>query len=104
MAMLTSRLQSLAEMVAKRTTVHHRTSSHAISARVAILESSGQANELVRQFRNTFNRPNAAIMIGSTWFRRLSVVRWFASGRYVTAFWEPDWLETPRWKGTSARV
>ena len=66
MAMLTSQLQSLAEMIGQADDCPSPDQFNAISTRVALLESSGQAHELVRQFRNTFNRPNAAIMIGST--------------------------------------
>ncbi len=66
MAMLTSQLQSLAEMVAQADDCPLPDQFNAISARVALLQSSGQAQPLVREFRDTFNRPNAAIMIGST--------------------------------------
>ncbi len=38
----------------------------AISNRVALLASTDQADELVREFRNTFSRPNAAIMVGTS--------------------------------------
>lgn len=39
---------------------------NAISARVALLESSDQADELVGEFRNTFSRSNVAIIVGSS--------------------------------------
>ncbi len=64
--MLKAQLESLAEMVEQVDESPSPDQFSAISARVALLDSSRQTPALVRQFQDTFDRPNAAILVGSS--------------------------------------
>lgn len=64
-SMLRGQLETLSEMVQQVGATPSPDEFNAISARVALFESSGQTGELVRAFRDVFGRPNVAILVGS---------------------------------------
>ena len=61
---LAKQLAALAERVKELDDNPSADDSAAISTLLGVLESSGQAKRLVHSLRNTFNRPNVAILIG----------------------------------------
>lgn len=64
--LLAKRLDSLAERVREVEKNPSAEDAAAISALLAILASSGQAKDTVLSLRNTFSRPNVAILIGES--------------------------------------
>ena len=65
-SVLKAQLRSLDQLVREVDDIPTPDQFNAISARVALLASSDQADDLVREFRNTFSRSNAAIMVGTS--------------------------------------
>ena len=63
-ASLSKQLQSLADRVRELNNSPSADDFAAISAVTGLVESSGQAKGLIRSMRNTFNRPNVAILVG----------------------------------------
>jgi hypothetical protein len=61
---LARQLGSLAERIGQLDKNPSSDDAAAISAMVEILASAGQATDLITELRNTFGRPNAAILIG----------------------------------------
>ena len=61
---LTKQLEALAERIRELDRRPSAEDAAAISAMIDILNSSGQATNLVQSLRNTFGRPNAAVLIG----------------------------------------
>lgn len=61
---LSKQLDSLADRVRQLDPRPSSNDSAAISAMIDILNTSGQASEVVNSLRNTFSRPNAAVLVG----------------------------------------
>lgn len=64
--LLEGQLQALAALIEQVDASPTPDDFSAISARVALLKSSGQADGLIQEIRSTFGRPNASIRIGSS--------------------------------------
>lgn len=63
---LSRQLQTLADRVRNLDDRPGAEDAAAISAMIDILQTSGQAGDVVNSLRNTFNRPNASILIGES--------------------------------------
>ena len=66
---LTKQLESLAERIRELDQRPSAEDAAAIAAMIDILNSSGQANNVVHSLRNTFGRPNAAVLVGEQMVR-----------------------------------